>query len=135
MHDFAWTALVTLLALIVYFVIAGAVGRARGKYKVAAPATTGDPNFERYFRVQMNTLEWLPIFLPSLWLFALYWGDQAAAGLGAVWIVGRILYFSSYVRDPKSRSAGFGIQGLAALALLIGALVGVVQALIATSAL
>lgn len=135
MHDFAWTALVTLLALVVYFVMAGAVGRARGKYNVAAPATTGDPIFERYFRVQMNTLEWLPIFLPSLWLFASYWGDQTAASLGAVWIVGRLLYLSSYVRDPKSRSAGFGIQGLAALALLIGALVGVVQALVASSAM
>ena len=131
MHEFAWTALVTLLALIVYFVMAGAVGRARGKYKVAAPATTGDPNFERYFRVQMNTLEWLPIFLPSLWLFAAYWGDTIAASLGAVWVVGRILYFSNYVRDPSSRGAGFGIQGLAALALLIGALAGVVQTLIA----
>jgi glutathione S-transferase len=68
-------------------------------------------------------------------LFAFYWGDQTAASLGAVWIVGRLLYLSSYVRDPKSRSAGFGIQGLAALALLIGALVGVVQALIASSAM
>jgi glutathione S-transferase len=126
--------LVTLLALIVYFAMAMAVGRARAKYKVAAPATTGDPMFERYFRVHMNTLEWLPIFLPSLWLFAFYWGDQVAASLGAVWVVGRVLYMSSYARDPKSRSAGFAIQGLAALALLIGALVGAAQGVIASLA-
>jgi glutathione S-transferase len=131
MHDFAWTALVTLLALIVYLITGFGVGRARAKYSVAAPATTGDPQFERHFRVQMNTLEWLPIFLPSLWLYAVYWGDQIAAAIGGVWIVGRLIYMTTYVRDPKSRSAGFSIQGLAALALLIGSLVGVVQALMA----
>ena len=131
MHGFAWTALITLLALLVYFIMGIGVGRARGKFKVAAPATTGDPQFERHFRVQMNTLEWLPIFLPSLWLYAVYWGDQIAAAIGGVWIVGRLIYMITYVRDPKSRSAGFAIQGLAALALLIGSLIGVVQALIA----
>lgn len=134
MDHFAWTALVTLLALVVYFFMGLSVGRARGRYKVAAPATTGDPVFERYFRVHMNTLEWLPIFLPSLWLFAAYRGDQVAASLGAVWVVGRILYMASYVRDPKSRSAGFAIQGLAALALLIGALVGALQGVTASLA-
>lgn len=131
MQEFAWTALATLLALIVYFMTSVGVARARIKYNVPAPATTGDPQFERHFRVQMNTLEWLPIFLPSLWLFAFYWGDQIAAALGAAWIVGRLLYMSSYVRDPKSRGPGFGIQGLAALALLLGALVGAVQTLVA----
>lgn len=134
MHNYAWTVLVTLLALIVYFAMAMAVGHARWKYKVAAPATTGDPMFERYFRVHMNMLEWLPIFLPSLWLFAFYWGDQIAASLGAVWVIGRIFYMTSYVRDPKARGAGFGAQGLAALALLIGALVGAAQGVIASLA-
>jgi glutathione S-transferase len=129
MHGFAHTALVTLLALIIYFVMGVRVARARGKYKVAAPATTGDPQFERHFRVQMNTLEWLPIFLPSLWLFALYWDDRIAALIGVFWVIGRFLYMTSYVRDPKSRGLGFGIQGLAALVLLFGALIGVARAL------
>ncbi|MBL8543572.1 MAG: MAPEG family protein [Hyphomonadaceae bacterium] len=135
MQQFTWTALVTLIALIVYFIMAAAVGRARVKYNVPAPATAGDPVFERYFRVHMNTLEWLPIFLPSLWLFAAYRGDQLAAAIGGVWIVGRLLYMALYVRDPKLRSAGFGLQALAALWLLVGALVSVVQSLVAASAL
>jgi len=108
------------------------VGGARGKAKIAAPATTGEPIFERHFRVHMNTLESLPLFLPSLWLFASHWGDAWAAGIGAFWIVGRLLYWASYVRDPTSRSLGFGIQGLATMALLIGALIGVVQILVLT---
>lgn len=131
MPHFAWTALVTLVALIVYIMMGIGVGRARAKYKVPAPAMSGDPTFERHFRVQLNTLEWLPIFLASLWLFSACWGDRIAAGIGVIWIVGRIVYWMGYTRAAAARSAGFGIQGLAALALLIGALVGVVQSLLA----
>jgi glutathione S-transferase len=130
MQQFPWTALVTLLALVVYLAMIIGVGRARGKYKITAPATTGEPAFERHFRVHMNTLESLPVFLPSLWLFASYWGDQFAAGIGAFWIAGRLLYWTSYVRDPRSRSLGFQIQGAASMGLLFGAFAGVVQVLI-----
>ncbi len=128
MDQFTLTALATLLALIVYFTTSIRVARARAKYKIAAPATTGDPDFERHFRVQMNTLEWLPIFLPSLWLFAAYWGDAIAAALGGAWIVGRVLYMIGYSRAAQARGPGFLIQGLSALALLIGALIGAAQA-------
>jgi uncharacterized membrane protein YecN with MAPEG domain len=98
------------------------VGRARGKFGVAAPATSGHPDFERAFRIQMNTLEWLPLFLTSLWLFSLYWNDPIAAGLGVVWIIGRILYLSGYTKAPEARETGFMIQALAAGVLLFGAL-------------
>jgi glutathione S-transferase len=115
-------AIVTILALLLYFVMGLRVGQARAKYNVPAPATTGNPDFERMFRVQANTLEWLPIFLPSLWLFAFSWNDRAAAGVGAVWIVGRYLYMTGYAREASARSAGFGIQALATGVLLFGAL-------------
>lgn len=131
MDQFLWTTLVTLMGVLLYFVMGLAVGRARLKYKVAAPATTGDPNFERCFRVQMNTLEWMVIFLPALWLFAFMHGDQVAAGIGAIWVLGRLLYMVLYVQDPKKRAFGYALQGLAGLALLIGALVGVVTRLLA----
>jgi glutathione S-transferase len=119
---YSLTALVTLLAVLLYVVMGINVGRMRSRTGVKAPATTGHPDFERAFRVQMNTLEWLPIFLPSLWLFALYVSDAVAAGIGAAWIIGRILYFAGYVKAPEKRGAGFMIQALAALVLLIGAL-------------
>jgi glutathione S-transferase len=120
----------TLLALLLYMWMAIAVGRARAAYGVEAPATTGHADFERHFRVHMNTLEGLIVFLPSLWLFALYVNEPVAAALGAVWIAGRVLYMVGYAKDAKSRGPGFGVQALATLVLLLGALGGVVWTLI-----
>ncbi len=73
------------------------------------------------FRVQANTLEWLPLYLVSLWLFAIYWDDRVAALVGVVWIVGRILYMTGYSRAAASRSLGFSVQALATGVLLFGA--------------
>ena len=126
----ALVSLVTLIALLVFFWTGLRVGRARGTYGIKAPATTGHEEFDRYFRAQMNTLEGLVIFLPALWLFALFGNEQVAAGLGGVWIIGRILYALTYVKDPAKRSAGFGISALAMLALLLGALFFVAKALV-----
>src|SRR5215212_1474058 len=109
-HD--WVTIVTILSLIIFMVTAIRVGGARAKHGVAAPATTGHEEFERHFRVQMNTLEQLVIYLPSLWLFAHYWNQLIAAALGLVWIVGRIIYMRAYVADPKTRSLGFGLTFL-----------------------
>ena len=81
------TALVTLLAILVYFYSSVLVSRARGTFGVKLPAISGNPDFERVFRAQMNTLEWLPIFLPSLWLFAIYVSDGIAAAIGLVWVI------------------------------------------------
>jgi len=114
--------IVTLLALLLYFYMGLRVAAARGKHGVTAPAVTGAPEFERAYRVQMNTLEWLPLFLPSMWLFAAYWNQVLAAVLGLVWILGRALYMTSYTKDPAKRGPGFGIQALATLVLLLGAL-------------
>ncbi len=133
MQPHAYVAIVTLLALLVYAWMGIRVARARAKSGIAAPAMTGDPVLERHIRVQANTLEWLPIFLPSLWLFALYWNDLAAAIVGAVWIVGRIVYALGYVADPKRREAGFLIQTLACAVLLFGALGRAVWVLFVTT--
>ena len=98
------------------------VGRARGKSGISPPAMTGDALLERAIRVQSNTLEWLPIFLVSLWLFAIYWNELVAAGMGVVWIVGRLIYAIGYMAGPGKRSTGFLIQFLASGVLLLGAL-------------
>ena len=120
MHNY--TALVTMLAVLFYFITSARVARARVRYGVKLPAISGDPDFERVFRVQMNTLEWLPIFLASLWMFAIYVSDVIAASIGAVWIIGRIVYMIGYTRSVPGRSPGFAIQALATTALLLGAL-------------
>ena len=90
------TALVTLLTALFNFFTAFNVAKVRAKTGIKVPAMSGHPDFERAFRIQMNTLEWLPIFLPALWLFAIYIGDTVAAAIGAVWIIGRIVYAIGY---------------------------------------
>jgi glutathione S-transferase len=131
-------ALVTLLSLALLFWMGAGVARARVRFGVLAPAVTGHPEFERHFRVQANTLEGIILFLPSLWLFALTvdglrggdLGDKIGAALGLVWIIGRVIYMRSYVRDPARRGLGFGVQALASMLLLIGGLVAVVWVLV-----
>ena len=122
MHPHSLVALVTLLALLTYFWMSTRVPVARRKSGINAPAMTGDPLLERTIRAHYNTLEWLPIFLVSLWLFAIYWNDLVAAAMGVVWIVGRIVYAVSYAADPAKRGLGFQIQALATAVLLFGAL-------------
>lgn len=122
MQPHGWVALVTIAAILVYVWMGLNVGRARGKAGISAPQMTGDPTLERTIRVQANTLEWLPIFLVGLWLFALYWNDLVAAVLGAVWIVGRVLYALGYMKEAGKRELGFMVQAFAAAVLLFGAL-------------
>lgn len=116
--------LIVALALLQFFAFATAVGIAREKYDVAAPATTGNEAFERYFRVQMNTMELLIMFVPAVWMFGYYVSADIAAGLGALYIIGRCIYFFSYVKDPKKRSLGFGLSAGPVVVLVIGALIG-----------
>jgi hypothetical protein len=134
-HPYNLTAIVTIAALVVFMVTGGRVGAARGKHGVAAPATTGHEIFERHFRVQMNTLEQLVLFLPGLWLWTLYWGELVAVILGLIWIVGRSLYMVSYVREPKSREIGFAMTVLPTIVLLIGSLAGAIRAIVVTGSI
>jgi uncharacterized membrane protein YecN with MAPEG domain len=122
----SYTALVTLLAVALYFSTGIMVARARRAFGVDVPATSGHADFERVFRVQQNTLEWMPIFLPSLWLFAVTIGDVWAAAGGLVWIVGRLVYIVGYSDASERRHAGFFIQMAACAVLWIGALAGIV---------
>jgi glutathione S-transferase len=123
---FHFTALVTCLSILLYSFTGIRVAKARAKFGIKAPAITGNPDFERVFRVQMNTLEWMPIYLPALWLFAIYIGDGIAAAIGLVWIVGRILYMTGYSQAAEKRGTGFAIQGMAAGILLLGTLGAIV---------
>jgi glutathione S-transferase len=125
-----YTAVVTLIALLVYFLIIGAVGKARSQYGIKAPAVTGNENFERAYRVQMNTLEQMALFLPALWLYATYVSDRGAAVGGLIWVVGRVIYALAYTRDPASRGPGAMITLLASVGLWLGAAYGVVRALV-----
>jgi glutathione S-transferase len=123
-------AIVAALALLEYSWFATQVGNARARYGVKAPATTGNEIFERYYRVQQNTVEQLVAFLPALFLFATYVSAAVAAVLGALFIAGRWLYARGYVADPEKRSTGFLIGAVASTALLIGGLLGAIWSLL-----
>jgi len=125
----AWIHLVTLLALFEYIGFIALVGRARGQYGIKAPATAGHEMFERYFRVQMNTLELLIVFVPALWMAAAYWNPVWVAVLGAVYLIGRVLYLRGYVADPRSRSMGFALSATPIILLLLAAAIGMFRQL------
>jgi glutathione S-transferase len=116
--------IVIVLALVEFFYFGLEVGRARARYNVPAPATTGNEMFERYFRVHMNTLELLVMFIPSVLLFGHYLNPYLAAGLGAVFLIGRLVYLFAYVKDPKKREVGFALSMVPILILMLGAIVG-----------
>jgi glutathione S-transferase len=116
-----------LLAVAFHFFLATQVAAAHGRYGVKLPATFGNPDFERMFRVHMNTLEWMPTFLAPLWICAVFLSDRIAAALGLVWIAGRIVYFLGYRAAVEKRFPGFFIQAGACILLFIGAIVGIAR--------
>lgn len=122
-----YTAIVTLLAVALYFFFATRVALAHGKFGVKLPATAGNVDFERVFRAHENTLEWMPTFLVPLWLCAIYLSDIAAAALGLLWIVGRVVYFVGYSKAVEKRLPGFFIQSTACMLLFVGAAAGIVM--------
>ena len=125
---YLWTGWATLGALGLYFWTVFNVGRARGKFQVEAPVMDGPPAFLCTVRVQGNTVEQLVLFLPALWLCALFRSDHLAAALGALWIVGRLAYAIGYYRAPSKRGAGFVVSMVATACLVGGAVVGMLGA-------
>ena len=120
-----FTVISTVIALSAYLYFGGQVSRARGKYGIKAPATTGSVDFERVFRVQQNTLEQIVVFLPALWMFAAHVSDLYAGLLGVVWTIGRVIYAQSYYADAAKRGRGYMISLAVVGVLLLGSVVGV----------
>ncbi len=121
-----WSVLVSLLALAQYVWFGIQTGRARGATGVSAPAMTGSELFERHSRVHVNTLEQLVVMIPSLWAFSAYVHPQIGPALGGVYLIGRFLYSSAYVKDPASRGTGFIVSFLPVGLLLVGGIAGAI---------
>ncbi len=128
--------IVIVLAIMEYIFFSMQVGYARVKYGVNAPAVSGNPEFEKAYRVQMNTLEQLVAFIPAMLAFSwsaenIGWpGYGIASALGVVWLIGRFVYATSYVRDPASRGAGFMMSFVPTALMLLGTLVAILISLV-----
>ncbi len=123
-------AIVTLLALLEYMFFTLRVGLSRAKYQVIAPAISGSPEWERLYRVQQNTLEQLMVFLPALWVFSVFVSPMVGAGIDLFFVIGRLLYSASYIKDPQSRGPGFLMGFLANVTLILGGIGGAVRSLL-----
>ena len=125
----AYVDIVTALALLQFMVFGVKVAKARGRYGIAAPAVAGNESFERYFRVQQNTLEQLIGFLPGMYLFSHYYSPLVAAALGVIYLIGREIYAMTYVKDPKKREVGYVLTVLPMVILILGGLFGAIRQL------
>lgn len=112
-------ALITLLTVLLISAAMFLVGKARARYGIKAPSTTGNLEFERVFRAHQNTLEATVMFLPSLWVASAYCNAFWAAMLGYAWLVGRAWYLAAYVRPTGNRGSGFTIALVANIALVL----------------
>ena len=120
-------ALITALTVVIISIAMFFVGRARGKYQIHAPATSGHPDFDRAFRAHQNTLEQTVMFLPLLWLATMYCNEQYAAYLGYAWLVGRAWYLYGYIAEAGNRGPGFMISSIAMIVLLVMSLWGIIS--------
>jgi len=126
----AYVTLIAMLALIQYLYFGMLVGQARGRSGLQAPAVTGDEQFERYFRAHYNTIEQLIVFIPGLYATGFYVGPIYAVAAGVLFLVGRALYFRTYVKDPGTRGPGMLLTFLANVVLVFAGLVGALVAVL-----
>ena len=122
-----WVSIVVLLAILQYVAVGMLVGRARVKYGVVAPAVTGHPQFERWFRVHQNSLEMLIAFIPAIWLYGWWVSPTWATALGLLFVAARIIYTFQYIAEPRSRFVGAALSFVAVLALVVGGVIGALK--------
>jgi glutathione S-transferase len=125
--NMAWVYLVTALALVQFTFFGALVSKGRKQHSVLPPTMTGPAAFEALVRVHLNTLERLIVFVPLLWMAAMFWPAQWAALVGAFFIVGRFMYWRAYVKRPDLRQPGNILSMLAIAVLLLATLTGLVQ--------
>lgn len=116
--------LIILIALVQYAALILCVGGMRQSYGVLAPATDGHETWVRLHRIQVNTAEQLVLFAPSLYLFALLVSPFWAALLGCIYLVGRVVYFVTYLHNPDNRIPGAIMTSFTSYILVIGSLIG-----------
>ena len=126
MGDYVYPGILSSVALLVYYFTLFKSGMARGRFEVPAPSHDGPEEYVRHVRAHQNTVEHLVMFLPGLWLFALAVDPIWAAGIGAIWPVGRLMYALGYYKAPEKRSIGLYISMPPIYIFILGSLIGFV---------
>ena len=127
----AFVTMIVLLALVQFQYFGVAVGRARNRHGVDAPAVHGDEHFERFHRAHQNTMEQLLVFIPAIYACAYYTNEILAVAAGVVFMIGRAWYFKSYIAEPATRGKGMMVTMAASLTLVIAALIGALRTALA----
>lgn len=120
-----YSSMVLILILLMYFMISFNVGKARMRYGVRPPATSGHPEFERVFRVQANTTENMVLFLPLFALATTVLPDVFCAIMGTLWACARVWYAMGYAQDSSKRMPGFVLSITMFFLLLIAVLIAI----------
>lgn len=119
----AWIFILLALAQYIYFV--GRTGFSRGKFGIKPPNMTGHEVWERYLRVQLNTLEQLIVFVPALLAFAQFISPKWVCIPGAIFVFARQYYSYLYIKDPMSRTPAFALTFFTNIGLVVSSLVGI----------
>ena len=118
----------TVVLMLVQFIFFGAlVARARSTLQVQAPAMTGPQAFERLVRVHLNTQERLVLMLPLMASAAHFWNPAWVAAAGALFFLGRFVYWKGYVEQPAKRMLGNILTMVAVGACLLATVAGLVK--------
>ena len=126
----SYVYLVILLALVQFLYFTFRTGLSREKYGVDAPKTVGDEKWECIYRVQQNTMEQLVIFIPGMLLFAHFVSPKWVLLPGVAFLIGRQLYSHLYCTNPKKRAPGVALSMFSNIALVAGAIIGLVLEMI-----
>lgn len=122
-----YITIIVLLALVQFQYFGIAVGRARTRHDVKAPAVAGDEVFERFHRAHQNTLEQLVVFIPAIYACGYYANDLLAVACGVAFLTGRAWYFRCYIVDPETRGRGMLVTMLSSVILVISGIIGALR--------
>ena len=121
----AFPAIATCLSLVYFYIVIAHTGRLRVRHNIAEPASSGHPAFETATRLQQKTAHQLIVFLPGLWLYAMYVSSLWAGIIGFLWIITRMYFACRYIDEPKSYPVSDWISRAVLVWFLIGSLVSV----------
>ncbi|KGL80547.1 Microsomal glutathione S-transferase 2, partial [Tinamus guttatus] len=83
--------------------------------------------FSIFFFCRQNCTEFYPLFLSTLWIAGSFFNQELAALLGLLYVYARYKYFYGYVASAKGRLAGFHLNLVALIFLVILGAAGIVN--------